>query len=251
MPSEAEINRLSAEFEAKTPQEILAWTNETFWPDVALSSSLQTQSIPLLHMTTHLKPDIRVFFLDTGFHFWESLIFREQMQMKWNLNVVDLYRDSRWDNFCHRYARDLPLQDPNLCCYIHKVQPMQKATEGLRAWITGIRRDQTPERANARILELQPDGLLKVNPLLNWTRREVGAYITANDLPAHPLLERGYRSVGCAPCTRPVTPDESDRAGRWAGRGKTECGLHTDMFQQKDLAKAQQSFIINPFEMDS
>jgi len=223
--SAEETQRLSEQFECKTPQEILAWAIERFWPDVALSSSFQTQSIPLLHMAIQMRPDIRILFLDAGLHFWETLIFRERMEMDWHLSVVDLRRDSRWDNFCQRYGRDLLLEDPNLCCYIQKVQPMQKVLEGLRAWVTGIRRDRTEVRAHARILELQPDGLLKINPLLNWTKQDVQTYITAHNLPAHPLLERGYRSVGCAPCTRPAAPDEPDLpdAGPGAARPSAAC----------------------------
>jgi phosphoadenosine phosphosulfate reductase len=197
-------------------------------------------------MVTRLMPDIRIFFLDTGYHFWDTLIFREQMQHAWNLNVVDIYRDTRWDSFMRQNVRTLPLQDANLCCYIHKVQPMQKALEGVKAWITGIRREQTPNRAHAQILEYQGDTLLKVNPLLNWTKRDVQAYIADHQLPAHPLYERGYRSVGCAPCTAAIGPGDDDRAGRWAGRGKTECGLHTELFKQKDLAEVEHQFSIKP-----
>ncbi|HEX2696096.1 MAG TPA: phosphoadenylyl-sulfate reductase, partial [Anaerolineales bacterium] len=231
-----EIAALSADFETKTPQEIIQWAVDIFAPQIALSTSFQTQSMPLLYMVTRIQPDIKVFFLDTGYHFWDTLIFREQIQHEWNLNVIDLYRDSRWDGFVRQNTRTLPIQDPNLCCYIHKVQPMQKALSGLQAWISGIRRDQTPERAHAQVLELQDDGLLKVNPLLKWTKSDVQAYIAEHHLPAHPLYERGYRSVGCAPCTVAIGINDDERAGRWAGRGKIECGLHTDMFKHKDLA---------------
>jgi phosphoadenosine phosphosulfate reductase len=216
-----------------------------FAADIALSSSFQTQSIPLLHMAMQAMPDIRVFFLNTGYHFWDTLIFREQLGRELNMNVIDLYRDSCWDVFRRRFGRELPVVDPNLCCFIHKVQPMQEALQGLKAWITGIRRDQTKTRAQARILELQEDGLLKINPLLNWKKTDIQAYRTAYDLPEHPLLKKGYRSIGCAPCTRPVQEGEDERAGRWAGLGKTECGLHTDMFQQKDMDAndAQRTFL--------
>ncbi len=217
-----------------------------FAPEIALSTSFQTQSMPLLHMVTQVMPDIRLFFLDTGYHFWDTLIFREQVQQAWRLNVIDLYRDSRWDVFVRQNVRTLPLQDPNLCCYIHKVQPMQKALAGLRAWITGIRRDQTPERARARILEIQEDGLLKINPLLNWTRQDVDAYRLKHNLPPHPLYTQGYRSIGCAPCTVTVGVDEDERAGRWAGRGKTECGLHTEMFKHKNPAEVMEQFVFKP-----
>ncbi|MFZ5818432.1 MAG: phosphoadenylyl-sulfate reductase [Chloroflexota bacterium] len=237
----AQIQRLSDEFEHKTPQEIVAWAVDTFWPQVALSSSFQTQSMPLLHMATRIRRDLLVFFLDTGYHFWDTLIFRERIASEWRLNVLDLYRDSRWDVFARQNVRALPLEDPDLCCYIHKVQPMQKALKDLKAWITGIRRDQTPTRAQANILELH-NGLLKINPLLNWTKADVDAYIEEHHLPSHPLTAQGYRSIGCAPCTAVVGADDYERAGRWAGRGKTECGLHTEMFHKKDIAEVQHDF---------
>jgi phosphoadenosine phosphosulfate reductase len=248
MLGQNEVEMLSGQFETKTPQEIIQWAVRTFAPDIAMSTSFQTQSMALLHMATHIKPDLRIFFLDTGYHFWDTLIFREKIQQEWNLNVVDLYRDSRWDVFARQNTRALPVQDPNLCCYIHKVQPMQKALGGLRAWISGIRRDQTAERSHAKILELQEDGLLKVNPLLNWTKRDVKTYMEEHHLPMHPLYERGYRSIGCAPCTVPVGLNDDDRAGRWAGRSKTECGLHTDLFKHKNLAEVRDQFVFKPEE---
>ncbi len=243
MSHDPDITSLSQEFETKTPQEILRWAAEAFAPDIAVSTSFQTQSMPLLHMVTQTMPGVRVLFLDTGYHFWDTLTFRERVQHEWQLNVVDLYRDSRWDIFVRDHIRTLPIEDANLCCYIHKVQPMQKALAGLRAWITGIRRDQTPERARASILEPQADGLLKINPLLNWTRADIAHYRQEHHLPSHPLYKRGYRSVGCAPCTVAVAASDDDRAGRWAGRGKTECGLHTDMFKHKDAAEVGDQFV--------
>ncbi len=237
----AQIQRLSDEFEHKTPQEILTWAIGEFWPQIAMSSSFQTQSMPLLHMATRIRRDLLIFFLDTGYHFWDTLIFRERIASEWRLNVLDLYRDSRWDVFVRQHVRSLPLEDPDLCCYIHKVQPMQKALKDLKAWISGIRRDQTPTRAQAKILELQ-NGLLKINPLLNWTKADVEAYIEEHHLLSHPLTEKGYRSIGCAPCTAAVAVGEDERAGRWAGRGKAECGLHTEMFRKKDIAEVQHDF---------
>jgi phosphoadenosine phosphosulfate reductase len=247
MLSPDELERLSQEFEAHSPQEILQWAVGEFWPDIALSSSFQTQSMPLLHMVMRIQPEMRIFFLDTGFHFWETLIFREQMAYEWQLNVVDLHRDARWDVFARQHGRSLPRSDANLCCFINKVQPMQKAMQGLRAWITGIRRDQTNNRARARILEVQKDGLVKINPLLNWTRKDVQEYIETHHLPSHPLLEKGYRSIGCAPCTTATQSDQNERAGRWVGQGKTECGLHTELFQ-KNLVEAQLSFMLQSSE---
>lgn len=242
MLSAEEIEKLSNDFETKTPQEIIQWAVDTFWPQVALSSSFQTQSVPLLHMASMVRRDILIFFLDTGYHFWETHMFRERLAAHWQLNVLDLYRDSRWDEFARARTRSLPMEDPNLCCYINKVQPMQKALQDMKAWISGIRRDQTAVRAQAKILELQEDGLLKINPLLNWTKEDVWKYSEEHRLPAHPLFQRGYRSIGCSPCTISIGVNDDERAGRWSGRGKTECGLHTTMFKQKNLSEVKQEF---------
>lgn len=242
MLSLQEIEKLSAEFETRPPQEIVQWAVDTFWPEVAMSSSFQTQSMPLLHIVLGIKHDLPVFFIDTGYHFWETLMFREKIASEWQINVIDLYRDTRWDVFARQNTRLLPVEDPNLCCYLHKVQPMQKALQDVKAWITGIRRDQTAVRAQARILELEPDGLLKINPFLNWTKVDIQSYMEENDLPKHPLYEKGYRSVGCAPCTIAIGINDDERAGRWAGRGKIECGLHTTMFNKKNIDEAKQDF---------
>ncbi len=242
MLSAQEIERLSQEFETKTPQEIIRWAVDMFWPQIALSSSFQTQSVPLLHMASRVRRDILIFFLDTGYHFWETHMFREQLASHWQLNVLDMYRNTRWDEFTRGRTRSLPVDDPNLCCYIHKVEPMQRALKDMKAWISGIRRDQTSVRAKAKILELQEDGLLKVNPLLNWTKEDVKKYSQEHRLPAHPLYQRGYRSIGCSPCTVAIGVNDDERAGRWSGRGKTECGLHTTMFTHKDVSEVKQEF---------
>ncbi|MGE5463809.1 MAG: phosphoadenylyl-sulfate reductase [Syntrophothermus sp.] len=220
----------------------MQWAVDTFWPQVALSSSFQTQSVPLLHMASLIRHDILIFFLDTGYHFWETLMFQEQLASHWQLNVLSLYRDSRWDEFARERLRSLPLDDPNLCCFIHKVQPMQRALQDMQAWISGIRRDQTAVRANAKILELQEDGLLKINPLLNWTKEDIKRYSKEYRLPAHPLYQRGYRSIGCSPCTVAIGVNDDERSGRWAGRGKLECGLHTSMFNHKDVKDLKKDF---------
>jgi len=245
-----DINSLSDEFESKTPQEIIAWAVDTFWPQVAMSSSFQTQSVPLLHMVSRINRNLLIYFIDTGYHFWETAIFREKLASEWHLNVLDLYRDSRWDAFVRQQTRTMPLKDPNLCCYVHKVQPMQTAMKDMLAWISGIRRDQTPERARSKILELQEDGLLKINPLLNWTKADVKRYAEEHSLPSHPLLEKGYRSVGCAPCTVAIGVNDDERAGRWQGRGKTECGLHTTMFKNTDFSKLKDDFQTDISVMD-
>lgn len=228
-----EIAKLSLSFETQTPQEILTWAIDTFCPDLAASSSFQTQSVPLLHLISQIRPEMRIFFLDTQYHFWDTLIFRERLQRELELNVVDINVDKSWWKFLRRFGRTLVSEDPDLCCFIRKVQPMQRGVEGLKGWITGIRRDQTAQRASARILELQPDGMLKVNPMLNWTRVDIADYIAEHNLPQHPMTKLGYLSIGCMHCTKKVQPGEDERSGRWVGKGKTECGLHTRVFQEK------------------
>jgi len=198
----AEITSLSSKFESAAPQEIIAWAMDEFCPKIAMSSSFQTQSVVLLHMVKEIRPDIRIFFLDTGMHFWDTLIFREQIEHRWELNIVDLRPDESWRTFLRHFGQDLPDTDPNLCCYIRKVQPMQKAMEGLDAWITGIRRDQTANRAQAKILEYKRDGLLRIAPLLSWTMDDIFNYISENNLPRHPLPISHNPSIGCKPCTR-------------------------------------------------
>ena len=227
------ISRLSLEFEHHPPQEIIAWAVETFCPKIAASSSFQTQSVPLLHMISKIQPKMRIFFVDTRYHFWDTLMFREQLERELGLNVADLYPDKSWKQFLRRFGRKLVTEDPDLCCYIRKVQPMQQALAGIDAWISGIRRDQTPQRAKAQILELQPDGLLKINPLLNWSKADIEHYRAQHNLPEHPMTALGYPSIGCMHCTAKVQPGEDERSGRWVGKGKTECGLHTEMFHKK------------------
>lgn len=233
-----EIEKLSDEFESSTPQEILQWTIDNFCPNLAMSSSFQTQSVPLLHLVKQIEPKMRIYFLDTGMHFWDTLFFREHIEQLWDLNIVDLYPDGKWRTVLRYFGSDLPETDPNLCCYIRKVQPLQHAMTGLDAWITGIRRDQTENRAHAKILEYKRDGLLRVAPLLNWSAGDIWDYIAEHHLPTHPLPYSRYPSIGCKPCTRAIAPGEDKRAGRWEGKGKTECGLHTEMFNQ-DVTKSE------------
>lgn len=221
-----DIPDLNDRFERLPPAEILEWAWNTFTPHIAASSSFQTQSLPLLHLISQVCPAMPVIFLDTGFHFPETLQFRDELQARLKLNIVVVRAAVEKSELLARFGEGLYRRDPDLCCYINKVEPMQRATAGLQAWISGVRHDQTEHRNNLRILEPEANGPLKIHPLLNWTKKEVWAYIDQYQLPVHPLLAWGYVSVGCAPCTRPVHAGENERAGRWAGLDKVECGLH-------------------------
>lgn len=219
------------QLEAMSPQQIIAWAVVTYGNDIAMSSSFQTQSVPLLHMISQTAPHLPVIFLDTGYHFPETIAFRDQLAEAFGLNIKVVRAAMSRIEFTQRYGNELYRHDPDLCCYINKVEPMQRAMQGLRAWISGIRRDQSPARANTQIVEQTPQGLQRVHPMAAWTQDEVARYIDRYNLPQHPLHNQGYRSIGCMPCTRPVREDEEERAGRWEGQGKTECGLHTILRQ--------------------
>lgn len=205
-----------------SPGNVIRWAVAEFGPDVAMSSSFQTQSLPLLHIVAQTAPGLPVIFLDTGFHFPETLRFRDRLVEEWSLNLVVVRPDPQ------EAVPGLYRTDPDRCCLIHKVAPMRRAMSGLRAWISGVRRDQTASRSTLEVMERSGD-LVRVHPLASWTSRDVWRYIARHDLPAHPLFSQGYASIGCAPCTRPVQIDMGERSGRWAGRGKTECGLHTTL----------------------
>ncbi len=223
---EHDIFSLNERFEQATTEEILRWTWQTFGDKVATSSSFQTQSVPLLHLIAQVCPQMVVIFLDTGFHFSETLAFRDELQARYQLNIKVIYPAIDKNQLFRQYGEGLYRQDPDLCCYINKVEPMKRALHGLTAWISGVRRDQTSHRQGLRILEPQADGVLRIHPMLNWTKKELWNYINRYQLPAHPLFAKGYPSIGCAPCSRPVFAGEDERAGRWADKDKTECGLH-------------------------
>jgi len=182
--------------------------------------------MPLLHMISTLTPNLEILFLDTGYHFPETLAYRERVTSELGLNVRVLRTAHSASNPGRR--AELYHSNPDLCCYINKVEPLDVALADKDAWITGIRRDQTPTRSQAKIIDITRDGIYRIAPMLNWTDSDVTAYIRKNQLSEHPLTGTGYVSIGCAPCTRPVGTSEDPRAGRWSDMEKTECGLHLD-----------------------
>lgn len=190
----------------------------------ALSASFGGGGVVLAHMVSRIDARVPVLFLDTGFHFPETIAFKERFAQRYGLRVVDL-STARDATPGHLYRTD-----PDGCCRIRKVEPMQRALADFDVWITALRREQSEARRSLGVIEEQAiDGksILKVMPLAHWSRRNVEEYLAAHEVPSHPLLERGYTSIGCWPCTRPTVAGEPERAGRWSGTAKTECGLHT------------------------
>lgn len=239
MQNQLDFDQLNERFESATPQEILRWAWEEFQPSVAATSSFQTQSLPLLHMIATETPGLPVFFLDTGFHFPETLAYRDQLMQQMGVNVQTLLPEVGHEGFRRKYG-DLYLSDPDRCCYINKVEPLQRAKSGLTAWISGIRRDQTEARRNTPVVSVSKNGQIKVCPMVNCTEKDVWRYINRYDLPVHPLFSLGYMSIGCSPCTQPVGEDGDARSGRWAGQSKTECGLHVDIQGNVPIVQPEQ-----------
>ncbi|HEX6231201.1 MAG TPA: phosphoadenylyl-sulfate reductase [Actinomycetota bacterium] len=231
--SDQDVHELNDRFERAHPREIVRWTLERSGLErVAIASAFQAEGTCVMHMATEIRPDVPVLFLETGFHFAETMAFKAQLTDLLGLNVVDLIGE--YDNRTQEEAFGPRLyeRDPARCCEINKVRPMFEALRSLDAWITAFRRDSSPTRAQAPTVdryEIEPGRwMVKVNPVATWTRRDTWRYLREHELPHNPLYDLGYASIGCAPCTRMQFPGEPERAGRWAGLSKWECGIHED-----------------------
>lgn len=203
----------------------LRWAGETFGTGFAVTSSMADGL--LAHLASRAVPGVAVVFLDTGYHFAETIGTRDWISGVMPLTLVNVRPELTVAEQDARYGARLHDRDPDLCCSLRKVQPLARALAGYAAWGSGVRRDESPTRAGTKVVDWDAKrGMVKVNPLAAWTQEHVDAYLAEHRVPVNPLQEIGYASIGCAPCTRPVAPGEDPRAGRWAGRGKTECGLH-------------------------
>jgi phosphoadenosine phosphosulfate reductase len=223
-----DLQSVNAGLETAAPEAILQWVSDTFPHDkILLTCSFQHDGVVLAHMLHQIAPEIPAVFIDTGFHFPETLAYREEIQRRFGIHVVDLKPIMPREEFAQQHGLDLYRRNPDLCCHINKVEPLRRHLPGMQAWVNGRRRDQASTRQAIHVVEEYQGGLYKVNPLAGWTSRDTFYYMQKHDIPTHPLFEQGYASIGCAPCTRPVLPDEQEREGRWAGQSKTECGLHT------------------------
>ena len=211
-----ELVAISAELETARPEDVIEWAANRFGRDLTIACSFQ--HCVIIDMAVQVDPDVEVLFLDTGSHFAETLVFVDEVRQRYDLNL--------------QIRRPMPQAEgfrcgSEGCCELRKVQPLNAALAGRSAWISGLKRVDTDHRADAPVVMWdERRGMVKINPLATWTDAEVENYIADRSLPVHPLVERGYLSIGCAPTTRPVPPGGSRRAGRWRGEAKTECGLH-------------------------
>jgi phosphoadenosine phosphosulfate reductase len=213
----ADVLELNAEFERAPASTVIRWAVDTFHPHLCLSASM-TDAV-LIDLAVNVEPSIEVVFIDTGYHFPETLETLEVVRRRYGLNL-------RVMTVAHQ-AEDLWQIDPENCCSAVKVGQLDRALQGKLAWMSGLRRVEADTRATAPIVGYDLRGLVKINPIATWSDLDVEGYVKDHDVPVNPLLEQGYPSIGCMPCTLPVENGDDRRSGRWAGRPKTECGLHS------------------------
>jgi len=212
--------------EGKPPTEILEWAVANS-ARVAFATGFGAEGCVLIDLIGRAKLPVEVFTLDTGLLFDETYALWAALERRYGITIRAVKPALTVDRQAVTEGPALWARDPDRCCDQRKVQPLREALAGFSSWITAIRRDQTPERAQAQVVEDDPKfGLVKINPLVAWTHDDVWGHIYANDVPFNPLHERGYPSIGCVPCTSQIIPGEDLRAGRWRGAGKRECGLH-------------------------
>lgn len=224
----AEIDAKSAELESASPQEILRWAVERFSPRFTMATAFGPEGMVILHMLAELASDTPVFNLDTGYQFKETLELRDRVAQRYGIEVELKRPELSVAEYEAKNGGPVYTSDPNRCCADRKLAVLHKAVVGMHAWASAIRRDQSPDRAKAPIVGWDKKfGLVKVSPLANWTKQQVWKLITDQDIPYNTLHDQGYTSIGCQPCTRAVLFGEDERAGRWSGFAKTECGLHS------------------------
>lgn len=214
------------ELEDSTPQEILAWAAHTFGDRFCVLSSMADAVV--LSLAAQAKPGIDVVFLDTGYHFAETIGTRDAVAATYEVNVISVVPAQSVAEQDAAYGKDLFARDPDQCCALRKVAPMNAALANYEAWATGLRRDESPTRADTPVVQWDARRRkVKVNPIARWTQDDVDKYIADNNILVNPLIDDGYLSIGCWPCTARVEAGADARSGRWAGRSKTECGIHS------------------------
>lgn len=220
------IRQAAEDFEAQSPEALLSWAVERF-PNITLACSFGAEDVVLVDMLQKVSPKTDIFYLDTNVHFQETYETRDRLQQHYGVEFVQVLPKLTLEEQAQQFGEELWKSAPNQCCNIRKVDPLTDILKNYDAWITGIRRDQAPTRANSKKVEYDVKfGLVKFNPLASWTSEDVWNYIRSNNIIYNPLHDRNYPSIGCEHCTRPVAVGEDPRAGRWTGFEKTECGLH-------------------------
>ena len=235
--SEDELREIAARGAAElgdsaTPEELLRWTAETFGDNFVVASNMQDAALVDLavkHVDRALLDGdpVKVLFLDTGYHFAETIGTRDAVEQVYGVELINLTPEHTVAEQDELLGRNLFARNPGECCRLRKVVPLKAGLSNYDAWVTGIRRVEAPTRANAPLISFDEGfGLVKINPIAAWSDEQMQQYIDANGVLVNPLVDEGYPSIGCAPCTAKPEPGSDPRSGRWAGRAKTECGLH-------------------------
>jgi phosphoadenosine phosphosulfate reductase len=223
-----ELREDSQRLESAQPDEIIRWAVERYFPQLTMATAFGPEGCVIIHMLAQIEPRTHVFNLDTGYQFQETLELRDRIHRRYGIDVELMQPELSVNEYEAQHGGPLYRSNPDQCCFDRKIKVLQRAASGMSAWMSGIRRDQSPDRAKAAIVGWDKKfGLVKISPLANWTKQQVWSLITQEDIPYNPLHDQGYTSIGCWPCTRAVMFGEDERAGRWSGTGKTECGLHT------------------------
>lgn len=221
------IEAVARMLENTAPEEALRWAFDEFQDRVTIATGFGPEGVALIDMAIRINPLAEVFFLDTSFLFPETYELRDQLEDRYQIKIRAYRTDITPEQQDVGFGAELWSTDPDLCCRLRKLEPLKEALSGRDAWITAIRQDQTLERSSAREIEWDYRWhLVKINPLVRWSKKQVWDYIATHNLPYNPLHDKGYPSIGCTHCTRSVLPGATDRAGRWPGRAKSECGMH-------------------------
>ncbi len=214
--------------ESATPEEIIRWAVQRFGPRLTMGTAFGPEGMTILCMLSRIGPETHVFNLDTGYQFQQTLDLRDEVAARYGIEVELKRPELTVEQYEAKHGGPLYKSDPNRCCFDRKLSVLRRAIVGKHAWISAIRRDQSSDRARAPIVGWDNKfALVKINPLANSTKQDIWKFITDHDVPYNPLHDQGYTSIGCWPCTRAVMFNEDERAGRWSGTEKTECGLHT------------------------
>lgn len=221
------LEEINQQFRNESPERLMEWASQKFGADLVLACSFGAEDVVLVHMLSKATASPQVFYLDTHKHFQETYDTRDRLADRYGIDFIQVQPLMTLEEQAEKHGDGLWARDPNLCCSIRKVEPLARSLQGRKAWITGIRREQAYTRAQAQQVEWDDKfQLVKFNPLAYWSVEEVWSYIRQNEVPYNPLHDQYYPSIGCAVCTKPVLPGGDPRSGRWAGFGKTECGLH-------------------------
>lgn len=222
-----QVEQWNQSLQGANAQEILQFAVSEFMPRLTMATAFGAEGCCIIHMLAEIDPSVRIFNLDTGYQFAETLELRERIKRRYGIEVEYVRAESTIAEYEAEHGGPLYRHRADQCCHDRKIVPLKRAVAGYDAWISAIRADQTPDRAKAAKIAWDAKfRLVKVNPLLDWTKKDVWSYIMKHDIPYNPLHDLGYPSIGCAPCTQPVAQGQDDRAGRWQGTVKKECGLH-------------------------